>query len=244
MPSNNNNKNSNDEKEYERKVIRIALFTSLGVISIWALTFVLYSFFCSMEERGQFGDMFGAVNALFSGLAFAGLIITLILQKRELTFQRDDLKQTRKEFFEVKGSDVFIKLYMEQNNFNDNRGLKGFLSVHGIDELLSYPGISVLNHYFNFFDGILRYVDTSDLLEDGERYQYIVMLRNMLSDNERNLLFYYYASCGGWHKDIAEQYALFYDINIDQLSSSKDRDLYLEGAFNHVEFPPHLESNE
>ncbi len=27
-----------------------------------------------MEVRGQFGDLFGAVNALFTGLAFAGVI--------------------------------------------------------------------------------------------------------------------------------------------------------------------------
>ena len=35
------------------------------------------------EKQGQFGDQFGAVNALFSGLAFAGLIFTIILQKKE-----------------------------------------------------------------------------------------------------------------------------------------------------------------
>jgi len=50
-----------------------------------------------MDAQGQFGDMFGAVNALFSGLAFAGLIITLFLQKNELSLQRDELKLTRDE---------------------------------------------------------------------------------------------------------------------------------------------------
>lgn len=33
-----------------------------------------------MDKIGQFGDSAGAVNALFSGLAFAGVIITLIIQ--------------------------------------------------------------------------------------------------------------------------------------------------------------------
>lgn len=37
---------------------------------------------------GTFGDTFGALNTLFSGLAFATLIITLILQRRELQLQR------------------------------------------------------------------------------------------------------------------------------------------------------------
>lgn len=58
----------------------------------------------SKEARGTFGDQFGVVNALFSGLAFAGLIYTIILQrkdlkiqKRDLLYQRRELELTRKE---------------------------------------------------------------------------------------------------------------------------------------------------
>ena len=50
-----------------------------------------------MTDRGAFGDKFGAVNALFSGLAFAGLIVTLLYQKEELKLQREELAETRKE---------------------------------------------------------------------------------------------------------------------------------------------------
>jgi len=39
-------------------------------------------------ERDQFGDMFGALNALFSGLAFGGIIYTIRQQKEELELQR------------------------------------------------------------------------------------------------------------------------------------------------------------
>lgn len=51
----------------------------------------------SKEARGTFGDQFGAVNALFSGLAFAGLIYTIMLQRKDLKLQRQDLKLQRKE---------------------------------------------------------------------------------------------------------------------------------------------------
>ena len=47
------------------------------------------------------------------------------------------------------------------------------------------------------------------------------MLRNTLSDNERYLMFYYYAACGGWHKTIAEEYALFYDVLPDELAEDE-----------------------
>lgn len=49
------------------------------------------------DERGTFGDQFGAVNALFSGLAFAGLIYTIILQRHDLKLQRRDLRYQRRE---------------------------------------------------------------------------------------------------------------------------------------------------
>lgn len=88
---------SHKEKDAEnQKIVRIAGRCALGVLIVWALTFLLF-FMSDSEKRGQFGDMFGAVNALFSGLAFAGLIITLILQRRELSLQRDELEQTREE---------------------------------------------------------------------------------------------------------------------------------------------------
>ncbi|EHU1559124.1 hypothetical protein A1Z55_RS13635 [Acinetobacter baumannii] len=46
---------------------------------------------------GTFGDSFGALNTLFSGLAFATLIITLFLQRRELELQRKTVKDQQIE---------------------------------------------------------------------------------------------------------------------------------------------------
>lgn len=48
-----------------------------------------------MDVRGQFGDLFGGVNALFTGLAFAGVIYTILLQSNELELQRKELRLNR-----------------------------------------------------------------------------------------------------------------------------------------------------
>ena len=45
--------------------------------------------------RGQFGDKFGAINALFSGFAFAGIIFTIFLQRRDLAETRDAMSHER-----------------------------------------------------------------------------------------------------------------------------------------------------
>lgn len=51
-------------------------------------------------ERPQalFGDSFGAVNALISAFAFAGVIVTIFIERHELTLQRKDLSLQRREF--------------------------------------------------------------------------------------------------------------------------------------------------
>ena len=68
-----------------------------GVIFFFLLNLSMIFFVPGENTRGTFGDQFGAVNALFSGLAFAGLIYTIILQHRDLEIQRHDLKLQREE---------------------------------------------------------------------------------------------------------------------------------------------------
>ncbi len=70
----------------------------LGVIVLWILAIIVLPLcFPNIVERGQFGDSFGVVNALFSGLALAGVIYAIILQKKELALQREELEKTREE---------------------------------------------------------------------------------------------------------------------------------------------------
>jgi hypothetical protein len=75
------------------------LLIAAGVIVIIqaALGYGIYLLIPEWSMRGQFGDLFGAVNALFSGLAFAGLIYTALLQREELSLQRKELILTRDE---------------------------------------------------------------------------------------------------------------------------------------------------
>ena len=43
------------------------------------------------KDRGEFGDSFGSINALFAGLAFTGVIWAILLQNAELKLQREEL---------------------------------------------------------------------------------------------------------------------------------------------------------
>lgn len=49
----------------------------------------------NISERGQFGDSFGVLNSLFTGLGFGGLIVTLLLQQKQIRQQEIEIKLQR-----------------------------------------------------------------------------------------------------------------------------------------------------
>jgi hypothetical protein len=70
----------------------------VGVIAVWLGTpFIVNLLYPEMSARGQFGDLFGSINALFSGLAFVGLIYTIQQQRNQLDMQRTELELQRQE---------------------------------------------------------------------------------------------------------------------------------------------------
>lgn len=77
----------------------VSLFVLFGVVMALQLAagWFITTQFDSWADRGTFGDMFGAVNTLFSGLAFAGIIYAIFLQSKELSLQRQELAMTRDE---------------------------------------------------------------------------------------------------------------------------------------------------
>ena len=51
-----------------------------------------------LNARGLFGDSWGGVNAIISAFAFAGVIVTLFLQNRDINLQRKEMARQREEF--------------------------------------------------------------------------------------------------------------------------------------------------
>ena len=85
----------------------------IGVIAVYiGYWYVIWiSGWFSELEKGEFGDTFGALNALFAGLAFAGVIYAILLQRKELALQRQELKLQRKT---LEATEVEIRGQKEQ----------------------------------------------------------------------------------------------------------------------------------
>ena len=76
-----------------------ALFwkAALLVIVIWAASALcLYLSVEDFSKSGTFGDSFGVLNTLFSGLAFAGIIVSIKMQNDEMREQRKELQKQKK----------------------------------------------------------------------------------------------------------------------------------------------------
>ena len=83
--------------ERQASVLPFIVFGLLAVALLLVYSLLLMRQMPDPEHRGWFGDMFGAANALFSGLAFSALVYTMILQRKELALQREELALTRAE---------------------------------------------------------------------------------------------------------------------------------------------------
>lgn len=77
-----------------RRFIYIGAAAILIQVSAGLITYLLLD---KWEDRANFGDMFGAINTFFSGLAFAGVIYAILLQRHDLKLQRKELEMTREE---------------------------------------------------------------------------------------------------------------------------------------------------
>ena len=90
------------------KSMRWAIAAILAlVLAAWIATPYVISYFIpvgdsmnfqsAMAVRGQAGDIYGSVNALFSGFAFVGVVVAIVLQSQELRLQREELAANRTE---------------------------------------------------------------------------------------------------------------------------------------------------
>ena len=105
-----------EQKQTEPKHFgKITFGAVLAVFLMWlAYAFLIDNFIPSQTDRGLFGDQFGALNTLFSGLAFAIIIVALFLQRKEFSAQLDEIRKTQKIAIQqaealVKQEEVFQK---------------------------------------------------------------------------------------------------------------------------------------
>ena len=256
----NKRRNSKKNTKFADPFLCFAFFVSLFWLIGWLLIDCCIT---NVNERGAFGDKFGAVNALFSGLAFAGVLSTLILQKESLQLHDEEfdvmLNTQRRQSFETslfnmlslqqeivrnlslenyKGRDIFEPLYNSVMICNENyNGVKDAIEKNGNYFLGEIPEITRLDHYFRHLYRIFKFIHYNDFLDNKEKYNYTSIVRSQLSDYELIILYYNCLSENGSEKfkPLIETYAVFKNLRKDLLASVEGNESYSEGAFRFVE---------
>lgn len=175
-------------------------------------------FFNSVFGVNEFGDMYGSLNTLFSGLAFSGVIVSIFLQSAELRATRAEMKAQVVQFehqTEAMQKQVFESSFFSMMNLhntissnlrNDNKFEELFRILldntqephyfsDNISEHLSkiYDGFMLqayvnIGHYFRYIYQIMKFIDGSGL-KINDRVVYMNILRAQLSNYELMLLF-------------------------------------------------------
>lgn len=82
----------------EKKALAITITI---VFIFWLLGGIFPYIIFKSENRAYFGEMYGAINSLFSGLAFSMLIFTILLQHKSIEMQSEELKSQSKNQDEI-----------------------------------------------------------------------------------------------------------------------------------------------
>lgn len=152
------------EKKDDLTITPFVIGTVIVLIIVSLGGILLYGVFGKWEEAGVFGDSFGVVNALFSGLAFAGIIYTILLQRKELVLQRRDLELTRDE---LKGQKAEFK---KQNETLTHQQFEDTF-------------FSLLSMITDVRSNILK-VETKDGKDKGyEGFDFFMRMKDNLNDN-------------------------------------------------------------
>lgn len=118
----------------KKYLVVLISFTSISFVLIcWLYTYYILKDY-NENDRGTFCDMFGGINALFSGLAFCGIIITILLQSKELKLQRDEIKANRDEL--IRTTEVQKQQGISLNRQAENLKISAKLSA--LNTLVNY----------------------------------------------------------------------------------------------------------
>lgn len=162
--------NEIEEKETDKKDVKWGILIALGITILWFVSpFIIDSIlrnsgkFGELEFMAQFGDSFGLVNSLFSGLALGGIIYTIILQKKELRLQREELKLTRGELkqtrgeFELQNKTMSIQQF-ETTFFNLINLHNNILDSISQESVVTDKNFKHVNHTYYGVDAFRRFV--------------------------------------------------------------------------------------
>lgn len=155
-------KEQNKDKK-DRKITVWLVVAIVLVLVIWFLgPMVINLCYDAPAGAGEFGDSFGAINALFTALAFAFLIYTSLMQKEELEMQRKELEMTREELKKsAEAQAELVKLTKEQLSLQHEAKREREGARFEIEATKTNPAGEIEEVTLKVVNGLIRLTDIS-----------------------------------------------------------------------------------
>lgn len=171
---------------------------AIAVLCLWGGSWGMVNHFIEGEGVGLFGDSFGAVNALFTGLALAGLVYTIIQQEHEIKLTQSLIKsqeialKIQNDAFHQQGfENTFFKILeildssLKDVEWGEGGGAKGIeafkLAFEELSEKIENEGITkdVAAECIADMNGVTKYK------------RVLIMLLEFIKENRKNDWFRY-----------------------------------------------------
>ena len=193
-------------------ILTISAYGGIVLYLVWPISEF------SISKAGALGDSFGVTSSFFSGLAFAGIILTIFLQRQELTESREIFRIQRFEGSFYRLLDLYRKNLEDIRIFDHSSNItyKGidalsytckelnktmqkyarFLEVEDgriIYEVQLFIEVQKLLHkqarYLGTLQSILELIER-DLPDESERVPYWDIIARQITSNEARYIFY------------------------------------------------------
>lgn len=193
---------------------RITIFIIAAIVIILWLSWVFQSYLLSyvevtwsQEHLGQWGDTFGALNALFAAIAFLAVLYTIKLQQSQINkSQADQSKQKFERYFfqllqllrEERIAINYPKNSMHYTFANAERILNNnIISKTTLDKSISKQNLieiyeqniddfagNLFSPYYRLIYTILKFIHDEDSIDENEKSRFGNLVRDQLSNPE------------------------------------------------------------
>lgn len=221
-------KNFRRQFPYHEYMIRFGIYFIFLIVIFYP--YLIFFISRTIEiEMGVLGDVYGGLNTFFSALAFSGLIVTIILQRKDLKLQRKELIESRSELKGQKDALVqSARLAAAQVNLMEKQ-------TNLIEKQLdSEVKIIKIREFYIMIDHFLKLNNSNGIMKKFLPSNDIKSLDDFLKKMKIN----YEKEIESPHSNLHNllsmiKYILVY-INDNIYLKEEEKKIYLEGFINHV----------
>ena len=169
-----------DEEKTKKSLFSIFIIALIIIVSIFLIELILVVCFYDIDKLGAFGDFFGGmINPILTFCTFMALLLTIILQQRELKLSREQVAISVKELSETTiATKISSQALTEQSKSlkiqNFENTFSNMVSLH--NEIVN--NLSLEKHFLDYKTTINEYDYSNKTLKISSDFNNVIKIYN------------------------------------------------------------------